>query len=209
MAKKPPFEVLLCDLGNVIAFYDHMISAQNLARIVGIPAEEAFKRVFESEYNQAFVLGHIDQHEFYSRMQMQFEGLPFPSYDQFVNIWVMIFRPNHRMVEALDELHGKVKMVLVSNTNVLHFNWISSKFPEIVSPFGKNLILSHEVHLQKPQPEIFHAALKLVDATPEQCLFVDDNAEFVAAATELGIKSLHYTDHRRFLHAAFPGEYLP
>lgn len=206
---QPPFDALLCDLGNVIAFFDHRITAQGLARITGLDSEEVYRRVFTSKYNDAFVLGHIDENEFYSRMRTLFNDVPFPDYDEFVNLWVMIFRPNHRMVEALDDLRGRAELVMVSNTNSLHFEWIRGKFPQIVSPFGDKLVLSHEVHLKKPQPEMFEKAVELAGVPASRCLFVDDIEQYIDAAEEVGIPGLHYTDHKKFLHAAFPGEYLP
>lgn len=206
---KPTFDALLCDLGNVIAFYDHMITAQNLAREMGLSAQEVHDTVFNSEITEAFVLGHIDEHEFYSRVKLLFPDNDFPEYEMFVNMWVMIFRPNHHMIEALDDLRGVVPMVLVSNTNRLHFEWIRTKFPEIISPFGENLVLSYEVHAQKPDMKMYEIAVEKAGVEANRCLFVDDVEAYTDAATQLGIKSLHYTDHRRFLHAAFPGEYLP
>jgi FMN phosphatase YigB (HAD superfamily) len=51
---------------------------------------------------------------------------------------------------------------------------------------------SAEVQLAKPEAAIFHACLKVVQATPEECLFIDDRAENVEAARALGMQGLKF-----------------
>jgi FMN phosphatase YigB (HAD superfamily) len=43
------------------------------------------------------------------------------------------------------------------------------------------------VQLAKPEAAIFHACLNVVGSKPGECLFIDDRAENVEAARELGM----------------------
>jgi putative hydrolase of the HAD superfamily len=45
----------------------------------------------------------------------------------------------------------------------------------------------------KPEPGAFTDALRIMDATPEQVLFIDDRAENTAAAADLGISTVTFT----------------
>ncbi len=50
----------------------------------------------------------------------------------------------------------------------------------------------NEVELLKPDPEIFHLALSLLEVTPAQAFFVDDQQVNVDAAAALGIHALRH-----------------
>jgi len=52
------------------------------------------------------------------------------------------------------------------------------------------IVLSYEIGSMKPSPGIYLAGLEALDATADEAVFVDDNAEFVAGAEAVGIASL-------------------
>jgi putative hydrolase of the HAD superfamily len=49
--------------------------------------------------------------------------------------------------------------------------------------------LSHEIHLRKPNDEIFEFVLEQNNLNPEHTLFIDDTKENTDAANKLGIKT--------------------
>ena len=55
------------------------------------------------------------------------------------------------------------------------------------------LELSQELHLQKPDPEIFRTAIRTLNAPPAETIFIDDNSENIAAASSCGLQTLHAT----------------
>ncbi len=55
-------------------------------------------------------------------------------------------------------------------------------------------LFSWEIHALKPSAEIYHALLDRYSLNPKDCLFFDDMEINVAAAEELGIKSVLFTD---------------
>lgn len=56
-------------------------------------------------------------------------------------------------------------------------------------------ISSGEVGMRKPDPGIFHLALGVAQANPEDCFYMDDRPMLAAAAAKIGIRS--YT-HQNF-----------
>ena len=52
----------------------------------------------------------------------------------------------------------------------------------------------------KPEPGAFTDALRIMDAAPEQVLFIDDRAENTAAAAELGISTITFTSASALHH---------
>ncbi|MFF2506288.1 HAD-IA family hydrolase [Streptomyces sp. NPDC058067] len=53
------------------------------------------------------------------------------------------------------------------------------------------VVISEQHRMRKPDPEIFQAALKLLDLPAEQCVFVDDTADYLPPAAELGFATVH------------------
>jgi 2-haloacid dehalogenase len=76
-------------------------------------------------------------------------------------------------------------------------NWSVEKF-EIVRPryefFGwlDTILVSGEVKLVKPDPRIYTVLLERIGRTAKECLFIDDSRANVAAADQLGFKTVHY-----------------
>jgi putative hydrolase of the HAD superfamily len=89
---------------------------------------------------------------------------------------------------------------------------LSNGVPEIVARIRSDRdlaaifdaqVISFEVGLAKPEPEIYRIALEQLGAAPASTLFVDDRLENIETARELGIQAAHFTgnvhDVRRLL----------
>jgi 2-haloacid dehalogenase len=57
----------------------------------------------------------------------------------------------------------------------------------------EDIIVSADVRLIKPDPEIFQLLIRRQELDPARCLFIDDSAKNIAAARGLGLVSHHYT----------------
>ncbi|HEX6935483.1 MAG TPA: HAD family phosphatase [Actinomycetes bacterium] len=57
------------------------------------------------------------------------------------------------------------------------------------------IVISGEVGMRKPEPEIFAHALDLLGVLAEETVFVDDLAHNVQAAVELGLVGVHHTSY--------------
>ena len=51
------------------------------------------------------------------------------------------------------------------------------------------VINSSDLGVAKPDPEVFRLACQVMDATPEECVFVDDLTENVQAARDVGLQA--------------------
>ena len=86
---------------------------------------------------------------------------------------------------TLTRVRPGVRRVLVSNTNVLHWEGVLRVF----DPSGHfdALVLSFRVGAVKPESEFWDAALEAAGCAPGECLYADDRPELVAAAAARGI----------------------
>ena len=90
----------------------------------------------------------------------------------------------------LEGLAARYRLVLLSNTNAIHFEAIRENYH-----FLRHLherILSYEVHAIKPEREIFQAALECCGCRPEECFYTDDIAAYVEAARRLGMDAVQF-----------------
>jgi putative hydrolase of the HAD superfamily len=94
------------------------------------------------------------------------------------------------VAQLIQELRGRMRLFLLSNTNAMHFDHIRRRF-EVLEAFEEAL-LSFELGVGKPEPEIWREALRRAGLPPARCAYVDDILEYVETARRLGLKGLHF-----------------
>jgi putative hydrolase of the HAD superfamily len=55
------------------------------------------------------------------------------------------------------------------------------------------LVWSYQLHMAKPDPEIYRHVLKELGTLPEETLFLDDKLVNIQAARALGIRAIHFS----------------
>jgi putative hydrolase of the HAD superfamily len=99
------------------------------------------------------------------------------------------FEPVEPMYEALRRARAAdVRTCLLSNS------WGNTYPRELFGELFDQVVISGEVGLRKPDPEIFQHALDLLGLPPEECAFIDDIEHNVRAAERLGMVGVHHTD---------------
>ena len=78
-------------------------------------------------------------------------------------------------------------------------NWSAETFPMIRDTYPvfqefDGIVVSGEEHLLKPYAPIYHCLLERYALQPEESLFIDDNADNVAAAQAVGMHSVRFFD---------------
>jgi len=81
---------------------------------------------------------------------------------------------------------------LLSNTNDLHWEEIKRRYLSeegyTCKDLFDNVFVSHEMHLAKPDPEIYHEAVRRIGRPAAGCLFIDDTLLNVKAAQREGLQ---------------------
>ncbi len=140
-----------------------------------------------------YEVGAMSTEEFVNQFATMFPEI---SATDFVDAWNAILKdfPLHRL-EFLKSLaaSGKYRLFLLSNTNDLHISWIQNDWgEELYSEFEncfEKFYLSHEIHLRKPNANIYEYVLQEDNLDPKETFFIDDTKENTAAAEQLGIKT--------------------
>lgn len=183
---------LILDLGNVIACFDHRRACRQLAALSSqeVSEDDVHAGVFGSGLERDFDCGAIDTAAFIARLRARF-GLQGDDV-AVARAWSDIFWPNEPMIEFVRRADASgVRLVLASNTNPLHVAQVQQQFGETLRRFAA-LVLSCDVGCRKPARAFFERCVAVAQAGLDDCLYVDDRADFVAAARALGVNGLVY-----------------
>jgi putative hydrolase of the HAD superfamily len=140
--------------------------------------------LMDSGLNDQYEQGRLSESEFHRRlevrlgMELDLDGLQQAGGD--------IFELNPPMLPLLDALRARGhRLVLLSNTNETHINWIRRRF-DVLDRFD-DLVLSYRVGAMKPHPAIYEAALAAIGCAPGECFYTDDMPEYVERGREFGL----------------------
>ncbi|MEK6946778.1 MAG: HAD family phosphatase [Nanoarchaeota archaeon] len=176
------------DLGNVVINVSQRLMFEKFARNSGKSTNEIEQIYGDSADRKKFEKGKITSAEFYNSMKKDMNlDLTF---NEFRKVYTGIFSHNKEIEKIIPKLKKKYRLVLLSNTDELHYKFIKQKFP-ILNYFDDS-VLSCKVGMRKPNPLIFIEAIKKSGTMPWNCVYFDDILEFVWVARLLGIKSFQY-----------------
>jgi HAD superfamily hydrolase (TIGR01549 family) len=179
-------QTIIFDLGKVIIPFDFGRGYAAMQPHCPFPAADIPARIGTTDLVIRLESGLIEPRDFYAELRKLLE-LEI-EYEQFCGIWSSIFLPETLIPESMVEaLRKRYRMIVLSNTNEIHFDVVRKNYP-IIQHFD-HLVLSHEVQAMKPDPRIYAAALKHAGCPPENCFFTDDIPAYVEGARRAGINA--------------------
>jgi len=182
-------KAIIFDLGKVLVPFDFKRGYTRLEPLFGIPAAEIPDRIRPTGLVQRFESGGIESRDFFDQLSNHLNLRA--SYNDFCDIWSSIFLPETLIPESMiAELARNYPLILLSNTNAIHFEMIQENYP-ILRHF-RDLVLSYKVGAMKPSPLIYQKAIEAAACRPEECFFTDDIAEYVAGAKQQGIDAVQF-----------------
>jgi HAD superfamily hydrolase (TIGR01509 family) len=111
--------------------------------------------------------------------------------EQFWDIWGRIFLPEPLIPEELfAQLRTRHKLLLLSNTNEMHFALAQERYP-LLRHFDDH-VLSYKVGAMKPSAAIYQEAIARAGCRPQECFFTDDLLLNVEAAREQGMDAVQF-----------------
>jgi glucose-1-phosphatase len=180
---------VIFDLGKVLVGFDFQRGYDRLQPLCGHPVSEIRQRIATTGLVPKLESGQIASRDFVSKLGETL-GITL-DYSEFCEIWSSIFLPGTLVPESMvSGLKKRYELVLLSNTNEMHFEMLEQTYP-ILRHFEKRA-LSHLVGAVKPSPLIYRKAVELAGCRPEECFFTDDIPEYVEGARQLGIDAVQF-----------------
>lgn len=185
-----PFTVLYTDIGGVLG--TNGWDTELRRRLCGHfnvdfdDIEERHRLMFDS-YERGFLslVDYLRYVFFSSPRSFTIDDLRDYTFNQSV-VW-----PENVAFFKQVKLANKLKMGLISNEGQGITEHRVGKFG--LRQLADFMVISHYVHMRKPDHEIWRLALNLAQAHPHESIYVDDREMFVNVAAELGFTAVHHT----------------
>ncbi|MEO7652921.1 MAG: HAD family phosphatase [Bryobacteraceae bacterium] len=182
-------KAVIFDLGKVIVPFDFSRGYRAIAEHSTYTAEEIPKRIGTTDLVIRFESGQVGPEDFVAQLCGILDCKM--GYERFCEIWSSIFLPETLVSESLVAgLKKRYRMLLLSNTNAIHFRMIRETYP-LLRHFD-DYVLSHEVGALKPSPLMYEAAVARAGCEPGECFFTDDIPAYVAGARASGIDAVQF-----------------
>ena len=187
------FKNIIFDLGGVILELkpERCIQAfQNL----GCP-----KEVFEGQFWMNGIFNRIDRGiatevEFYDEIR-RLGNIPNASDDEILQAWnLFVSGIKERTYKALWKLKDKYALYMLSNCNLMHWRCCKEQLLKYKGQSAltcfQQVFMSFEMHLEKPEQEIYKSVCRQAGIKSEETLFIDDREENVKGAAAIGFQTM-------------------
>jgi glucose-1-phosphatase len=184
-----PVSAIVFDFGNVVAWFSHQRSAEQLAAFTDFSADQIFDRLYSGPLHIDYELGRCDSAQFLAtlRRELRLTGTD----EQLAHAYANIFDVNPAVCELLPLLAGRYRLLLLSNTNDLHYRHFAEQFRDPLRHFD-DLILSHRVGARKPDAALYEYCEQRAGVSANEILFIDDLPANVDAARARGWRGIVY-----------------
>ncbi|MZD07970.1 HAD-IA family hydrolase [Streptomyces sp. SID5785] len=185
-----PFDAVLCDLDNVIRFYD-MSRVSELERRAGLAEGTTARVAYAPEVDLPLLLGRITTQVWTESIEhgLMRDVSPSQARELATAFARAPFRVDDDVVALLTRARGHVPLVLVTNATLDLERDLESLG---LSELADHVVSSARVGVAKPDPAIYGIAVERAGTVAARCLFVDDRRENVEAAAALGMTGVHY-----------------
>jgi glucose-1-phosphatase len=188
-------KTFIFDLGKVIVPFELDNQIKILEEVCDLKHTEIREKILAAEEIRLFEMGKISAEELFQALK-KLLGLRM-SFAEFVTVWNSIFSLEPIIsAQFIEKLSKNYRLIILSDTNELHFEFIRQNFP--ILRFFDDFVLSYQVGFLKPSREIFEAAIAKANCLPEECLFTDDREPNVAGALKFGIDAILFTSAEQF-----------
>ncbi|WP_025761827.1 HAD family hydrolase [Dyadobacter tibetensis] len=194
--KNEAIKNLLFDLGDVIINIDVPIAFNAFAELSGRDINDIYRLVKHHDLFPRFETGQLTEPEFRHMVRTILEKSDWEDH-HIDTAWnsLLLDLPIER-IELLKKLAPRYRLFLLSNTSSIHISQINKILRETagvstLEDLFEKVFLSYEMGLMKPDPQIYYSVLNQAQIKAEETLFLDDNAKNIAAASEIGIHTIH------------------
>ena len=186
-AENGGYRGLLVDWGGVLTS-DVFVSFRAFCELEGLEPD-AVGRIFREdsacrELLIAFETGALPEEDFEAQFA-PYLGVGAP---RLIDRLFAGSSPDERMLAAVGRARAAgVRTGLVSNS------WGTRRYPRrLLADLFDGVVISGEVGIRKPAPEIYRLGAERIGLKPETCVFVDDLPFNLSPAAELGMATVHH-----------------
>ncbi len=178
--------IIIFDIGGVLIDLDWDKVCTSLTALSDRSYDSIMKEVQNGPIVEASMLGLLTPQGFHDALCEEINVNI--SFDEFIAIWNSLLSQNESIAHLVEGLVSDHNLVIASNTDSIHFSYSIDNF-SILRGFDE-FFLSYEMNLLKPDPAYFHHVLNGLQATPSDCIFIDDRYDNIRSALDLAMRGL-------------------
>lgn len=182
-----PYQGLLLDWGGVMTA-DLFASFRAFCEQEGLEPDTIRRRFREDRECRELLIGLETGKLAEEQFEPLFAAQLGISGDRLIDRLFALSSVEDRMVGAVASArNGGVRTGLISNS------WGTRRYDRaLLSELFDGIVISGEVGMRKPTPEIYTIGAERIGLAPSQCVFVDDLPFNLKPAAELGMATVHH-----------------
>ncbi|MFW6138716.1 MAG: HAD family hydrolase [Spirochaetota bacterium] len=178
------------DLGNVLYNLDYQAVWDGFTKCCRNSIEEIQKAVYSEYIFTGYETGSISSYQYYTAVTARLNTTM--KFQEFKNIWNSLLIKRRDMFDLAEEVKKRAAVGVLSNTNEMN----AMKMQKDISRLTDRVVYSFQEGCRKPHRRIYEIALQKAGARPGRTMFIDDRAENVKSAEQLGIRPVLFTGRK-------------
>lgn len=187
------YAAIFFDLGGVVVDVESDRLMLQVSQLSGKTLDQVQEAVYDKNLMHLFEMGRLTPKQFYEGLKKKL-GFSW-SYDQFALSWSSIFTEKKDVTTLMGQLRNRYKLYTLSNTNVLHVDWLKRNIPALT--LFHEWVTSCETGFRKPDVRIYEIALRQAGIRAHEAIYIDDRPELVEAGAQAGLKAIRFEDSRQ------------
>jgi epoxide hydrolase-like predicted phosphatase len=185
-------KAVIFDVGGVLVRTSDWTLRRHWEEKLGLASGQSEELVFGEPMGTRAQLGEISTEELWLWIGQQQKLSPIELSAFQTDFWARD-ELDQNLVNLLDGLRGNYQLAIISNAMDNLRILLTQQYP--IADRFELIISSAEEGIMKPDTEIYKRTLDRLSVQPEEAIFIDDSAENVAGARDVGLQAvLFHTD---------------
>lgn len=184
-------KAIVLDVGGVLLRTEDYSGRQYIERKYHLPPGGSEKLVFHSRAAQDSSVGIKEDQAIWDYVAQKL-SLSRKELDDFIHHFWMGDRLDQNVLTFIQKLRPQYITALLSNAWKNFREVLSRDFDVVEGKTVDHILISSELGVAKPDPEIYYILVNKLKCDFKNILFVDDFAENIESAKKLGIHTIHY-----------------
>jgi epoxide hydrolase-like predicted phosphatase len=182
---------IIWDLGGVILRTEDFNYREKWEKRLGMDTWGLANLIFGSEASKLASAGKASIDDIWIAIQEKL-GLNDEEMDQLKVDFFAGDYMDESLLSFIRRLKNSYKMGLITNAWPDVRYWLEKKWN--IADIFDHIVISAEVGLLKPDPEIYFLSLQGLDVKPGEAIFIDDFKENVEGARAVGMQAIQFQD---------------
>ncbi len=193
---KQKITTIIFDWAGVFCSPGELFSSKRLLKATGEDVDAMIDRINKHGIQNDYYRGKITSNQFWKNVFKEYNLKGFTA-SEMNDAYLASYKPYPDILAIPKKLKSRFKVALLSNLTEEMMRHII-KTHELRKKFHAMFFSNRESRL-KPEPEMFHLALRKLGSKPKETLFIDDTKSNLIAAKKIGMRTLHSTTPNKLI----------